>query len=293
MARTAVVGGLLSGLGRGLVNRAEQEREDVLLMRKEAIARAREIRQDLMRQQERSEDREFRAAENEKDREFRRGLLSQIEPDQQGNLYGVTAAGETQDLGIRAPTTKAGSALDGGMSAGDQRLWNIVKDKYTSKDLEGETVDWESVAKELRDVHGRPDLAKLAQPMEDSGSSGVDVDSAQYREAQRMADEWISGKAGLLRSDKTDFAKYGGNREEARQAKTLEFYRQLTGGQQDAAPEDESRSAVAASPPAGDSKGRGKGKSFSSPEQVRDAFKRGELTRDEALRVLRAQFGMQ
>jgi hypothetical protein len=54
----------------------------------------------------------------------------------------------------------------------------------------------------------------------------VDPSSQRYLDAKRKADQWVNSKAGLLSSDKTDFADYGGDRERARRAKFEEFYRE-------------------------------------------------------------------
>jgi len=50
--------------------------------------------------------------------------------------------------------------------------------------------------------------------------------------AQDLADKWVEAQAGYGSSDATDFAKYGGNREEARAQKYIEYLRQLTNGAQ-------------------------------------------------------------
>jgi hypothetical protein len=103
--RTALAGGL-AGLGQALMRRSDiareneimtrqetrqdalltrqETRDDLLLKRQEAIARAREIREGLVREKERSEERDFQRTENEKTRTF------------QGEL-----AGDERDLMIR------------------------------------------------------------------------------------------------------------------------------------------------------------------------------------------------
>lgn len=212
----AIVGGLLTGLGEGLVESAQRKRE-------EALARA----EQLARRQADEADRDFRRDLQKDDQEFRRGLLSRIEPNAKGNLIGITAGGETRDLGVTASPKAMGTEDEAGLSASDQRLLSFVVEKYTDDSLEGGGTDWAAAAKELSEQHNRPDLAKLAAPA--GGGSGIDVSSAEYREAQRMAEEWASDEAGLFRTDETDFKDFKGNRQGAIQAKTMEFYRQLTG----------------------------------------------------------------
>lgn len=233
MAR-AVTGGLLSGLGRGIIAEGARRREDALIaqeredrqaeidrqqaeqMRREAVARAREIRQDLMRQ-----------AESERSREESRGLLRSTVTGEDGTVYGVTQGADVKDLGFKAAPKGSSSDDDGtGLSVKDKRLWDTVKDRFTTKGLQGETTDWKAVAAEFK-RQNRPDLAQLAAPP--GAGATIDVNSDQYMKAEQMAEDWVNGQAGFWRSDKTDFAQYGGNREEAKQAKTMEFYRQLTG----------------------------------------------------------------
>lgn len=254
----AILGGALAGIGETFIQRAEA-------MRQEALERARELRE-----QEEKED----------DRNFRRGLLTSVKADEKNRLVGITQGGETKDLGVTVAPPKDRDS--GGLSAGDQRLWNVVRSKYTRDGLQGETTDWASMARELAEVHQRPDLAKLAQPAQ--GAQGVDVESPEWRQAEQMADDWISGQAGLFRTDATDFKDFEGNREQARQAKTLEIYQQLTG--QAPAPAPAAGGAAPASKP---SNGQPQ---FQSADEVKAAYQRGDISREQAISILRSQFGM-
>lgn len=204
---TAVAGGLLRGIGEYMVSDAEQKR-------KEGLERARML----------AEGQEKREA-----REHDAGLVSKTVTDEKGNIYGVTKGGKSIDLGIKGapPKGAGGKGGKGYLSPEDKRLWDSTVQRHTTKGLGGEQTDWDAVSSTLRD-QGREDLANLAgQP---AGSSGkVKIDSPEYREAQRQADAWVDEQADAFGFDSDDFKQYGGNREEARTAKTLELYRQITG----------------------------------------------------------------
>jgi hypothetical protein len=231
----AVLGGLLVGAGTTLTNRHEDRRQEEIRRREEAIVRAREIRQDLSRTEERREDREFILTDRAEDREFNReeraadredsrGLLVDTIPDENRNLRGITRGGQTTDLGIRVAPGSRGD--DSGFSAGDKRLWDTVKDRHTiSLGLGETTTDWMAVADEFRQMD-RPALASLAAPAE--GGSVVDMQSDEWVRAEEMANDWAGERAGWFSTDKTDFAEHGGSRTEAKLAKTREFYEQLT-----------------------------------------------------------------
>jgi len=51
-------------------------------------------------------------------------------------------------------------------------------------------------------------------------------DAELMTKAEKAAASWADEQAGLLSSDKADFKRYGGNKQEAIQKKTLEFYQQ-------------------------------------------------------------------
>lgn len=67
------------------------------------------------------------------------------------------------------------------------------------------------------------------QAVEPVFEGGAQDDPALLAKAEEMADKWVKGQAGFLSSDSSDFAKYGGNREQARAAKVKEFYAMLSG----------------------------------------------------------------
>ena len=213
----AITGGLLTGLGEGILLKAENRREDLATEQEAARERARELRRELMREGEFAER-----------REHERGLLSNVITGEGGDVHGITRGGDVTDLGFKARPT-AGAASASGMSAGDKRILDTAKDIYTTTDLSGEKTDWTKVATHLR-KRGHEDLAQLVDP--EKGPTTTDVNSDEYLEAQRMAEEWASDQAGFFSSDKSDFSDYGGNKTEAIQAKTREFYAQLTGTSQ-------------------------------------------------------------
>ena len=201
----AVLGGLLVGVGKTYSDRAKDRRDEERKRREEVLERLKEDRK-LQEQ---------------------RGLLANTQPDAAGNVRGVTRGGDVIDLGFKAQP-RAG-ASQSGMSAGNKRILDAAAAIYTTKDFAGEKTDWAKVATHLRE-RGHAELAKLVDPGKET--STVDVNSDQYLEAQRMADEWISEQTSFLGRDKTELADYGGNRAQALQAKTTEFYKQLTGTDQ-------------------------------------------------------------
>ncbi len=205
---TPVVGGLLSGLGKGMVDDAETKRQAAM---------------ERVRQQ-------YAQEEKQADREFQGGLLSKTVQDEKGGIHGVTRAGKTIDLGLTGPPPKGGRGGGKGvgyLSPEDKRLTDTVIKRHTVKGMAGEQTDWDGVAHTLSQ-QGRDDLAGLYAP-NPGDTNKIDVKSPEYREAQRLADEWVDSQAKYGNLDETDFADQGGNREQARKDKTLEFYSELTG----------------------------------------------------------------
>ena len=200
-------GGLLTGTGMGILEKAKADR-------RETLTRLR---------QEGADRRTDKALEGSK------GLLQSVVPGEGGNLIGITRGGETKDLGI-----KSVSKAKTGLSADDRALYDRAVRRHTTGkgSLEGEKTEWDQVAKRLRKA-GRSDLASMAASME-GAESGVDVESPEYREAQSQAEEWASSQAKWTNLDKTDFAEWGGSRSQAIWEKTQEFYRSLKGGGQPA-----------------------------------------------------------
>lgn len=208
----AIIGGGLAGYGAGLVERANQQRED-------AIAQ--------LKRQQQLEDQESERRES-------RGLLASVETGEGMQAIGVTRGGGRVDLGFKmAPSASSASA--GGMSAGDQRLWNAAVERHTtSNDFGNDQVDWAAVATDLR-RQGHADLAQLAESS--TGGTTIDMNSDEWLRAEQMADDWIAEKTTVLGRDKNELADYGGSRTQARLAKTQEFYRQLTGEAQNSSGE--------------------------------------------------------
>ena len=208
------VSGLLQGTGAGLVDVANKRHQETL--------RRLEI--------------EYADRRDERRHEQRKGLLASVQVAEGNEVYGITQGGERKDLGFRARPTSAQikhGIDDDGMSVEDKRLLDSLVKRHTSGkgSLEGETTDWDAISRTLQRM-GRDDLLDVVGRADADASTRVDVGSPEYTEAQRMAEKWAKGKAGLLRRDKADFSQYGGSRAEAIQAKTLEYYRQLTGSDQ-------------------------------------------------------------
>lgn len=117
----------------------------------------------------------------------------------------------------------AGLKLDNsGMSAGDKRLWDTTVASKTTEGIAGSTTDWDAITK-LFEKSGRLDLAEISRQT----AKPLDVNSDEYLAAEEAADAWINAQAGWFSTDSSDFKEYGGNREQARQAKIREF---LPGG---------------------------------------------------------------
>jgi len=276
VSKRRLFGGLLTGAGEGQLQRARALRAEALLRLREEETGKRHSAS--LEAADRRSQAAITAAEKRAETAAteRRGLLSTVVPNAEGQLIGITQGGEKRDLGIQSGNKK--DYPDSGMSVEDKRELDAAIDRHTSGkgSLEGEKTDWDGVATRL-DKLGRQDLADRVRSMETPGSGKVDVGSAEYREAKRQAEEWASGKAGLLRSDKTDFSDYGGNRAEAINAKTLELYRELTG--------------------AGGTKGsdgvpgtQAQG-TYKTAEEVGEAYRAGKLSQAEAKKILREQFG--
>jgi hypothetical protein len=262
---TAVFGGLMKGVGDYMVSDAETKRQ-------EAIARAKSMRD----RQEKTEDREYES-----------GLLSKTVTDEEGNIVGLDKTGRTIPTGVKTSPPKGGKGGKGPgyISPDDKRLWDATIQRHTTESTGGKKTDWEAVSATLIQ-QGRQDLASMAgQPA--GASDKIDVSSREYREAQMQADAWVDEQANPLGLDRTDFKDHGGNREQARQAKTMEIYQQLTG--------------KGGSAPAAGNKQQGQQPKVATPKQaksdyksaddVKAAMKSGKLTREQALSILRSQFG--
>lgn len=203
---TAIAGGLLRGFGDSMVQDAAAKRETVLQRLKL----------------------EAESAEKDKTREHDSAMLSKTVTDESGNIYGVNKGGKASPLNIRTAPPKGGKGSGKGyLSPEDKRLWDATVQRNTTKGLSGEAVDWDAVAETLRD-QGREDMAEMAGPA-NANTNKVKVDSQEYREAKRQAEAWVDEQSTAMGVDEDEFKEYGGNREEARQAKTLEIYRELTG----------------------------------------------------------------
>lgn len=265
----SIAGGALRGLGAALVGRDMRERddaetrrlesrddaetqrrekrEDVLELQKSAAERAAAIRDRIFqnadradaRNDELTDRREDRANELEDRKDQRRyegGQLVDVIPDENGQAQGFRRDGSVTGLGMRlAPTgSRSGNGADtSGITAGEQRVIDgvVAKNTTPASGLNGqEVVDWEAVYDDLK-RSDYPELAKLYEPRGGGKSTAIDTTSDQYREAETRADAWIDAQAGWFSRDSSDFKEFGGNREEARNAKIMEFYEQLTGNQ--------------------------------------------------------------
>ena len=262
----AVAGGTLTGLGRGLANRAERDHRDALLLREQALEFATQLRRDMILQQEREAERGLRReeladrrTERAEDRADSIALRTADRTEasiQRGLDRDAMREEREADREARADVARINNADEGGgMSAGEQRAWNAAVQRNTTSGGLGreETVDWAKVAADLKD-QGFPKLAQLAMS-DNAPDPGMDINSGNYAEAKRLADEEIGAQAGWLSSDAKDFKEYGGNRERARSAKTEEHYNRLSGrrpasnANADTPPQDAAATAATGTPP--------------------------------------------
>lgn len=205
-SKTAIYGGLLSGLGKGMT-------EQALAKREEALERARQLREDKRRK----EDKQDAIDRDDKQREENKNLLHTTKTDKDGNVVGITRGGKTVKTEL---TTATGSA-------DDKRIWSIAVDRHTTKGLNGEKTDWAAVSETLNQQN-RPDLAAIAAP-KSTEQSKIDINSPEYLEAEAQAEKWAEDQAGWFSTDKSDFSNAGGNRSEAIRQKTIEIYNEMTG----------------------------------------------------------------
>lgn len=201
MATKAIVGGLLHGVGTGMVAQAEQRRE-------EALERARDLRRQREREEDRNfqretrqEDREFQQQTRQEDREFQGGLLSQIDTDESGRRIGITRTGEEKPLSYKAPM-KGKKDGAGGLSSSDRNLMERVAQNYWGKmNAEGQFIMPEEArdkyvqtlerAGELAEAAGVPiTTATRIAAMSISGPMSEDEAKQQ---AEKEAAEQISG----------------------------------------------------------------------------------------------------
>lgn len=210
-----IIGGALKGLGRGAIDIANQQRED-------ALARAQQLAKDRALQEERN----YQEGREQNRRAYEGSLIADTQVDENGNVIGLTKSGKTIKTGIR----KAVAAGEGGLTAGEKRLLDAAIERNTTRGLEGETVAWNRVARDL-EQQGYPKLASLARGSQGGVAATIDTNSAEWSEAQRMADQRINELTTVMGKDKSELAQWGGSRTEARLALTRQYYAQLTGGQ--------------------------------------------------------------
>lgn len=160
------------------------------------------------------------------DRAHEGGLVYDAFPDENLDMQLVTRGGQVVSTGVRAATGAQQSGTDDGtgMSVGEKRAWDAAVEANTTNSLQGEMVNWDGVADDLREKY--PDLARMASRQQ---TAVQDTGSPEWAQAQEMADAWIAENTTMLGRDRTELADFGGSRTQARLAKTQEFYRQLTG----------------------------------------------------------------
>lgn len=267
-AAERLFGGLLTRVGEAALVRHDQLREDALI-RAQAEREDRRIR----------EERQFRRQEAAADREAARGLLSGTAVGEGRQMYGITRGGERVDLGFRAAPS-ASSADASGFSAGDKRVWDMAVARHTTETMQGDQTDWTGVAETLTS-QGRPDLAQMAAPAR--GGTQIDTNSAQWTEAQRQAQDEAKSRnprgPDYFRPEAVKRAYEGMTRAEWTNRRTQEIYRELTG--QPAA--GAAQAADRASGAQGESQ-------YNSADEVREAFRAGRITRDQAMQILVEQF---
>jgi hypothetical protein len=149
------------------MNRAEQDREDMREMRKLAIERAREIRQDLMRRQEIREERGF---QRERDAQ-QAATLADTVTDASGRVYGVRRSGEAFNLGITAPEKDSPAPRTREVKRGDALV----------------TEEWDQAARTWREIGTAPRTERAASyadfliPLAKKLAGGGDLSKGEQR----------------------------------------------------------------------------------------------------------------
>lgn len=218
---TALAGGLLAGVGKGMVDQDKVNREDVETKRQAALERAKQIREDLHRTEDRALKVELNNAtiENKKalqtlqqefttDRDNRLhgqkgGLLSKIDTDSEGNRVSITSDGTVKPLGYKAEPSKGkggdgDGVVDGfGMTATEKRMIDQISAEY--KDNFGNVIKQPELVKKLRQLaidKGNPRIDEIADYV--AGSTGAKTTASDARK-QALAeagkrDAWIVGE---------------------------------------------------------------------------------------------------
>ncbi len=158
----------------------------------------------------------------------------------------------------------------------DSQEFDRVVSSHTTEGMDGKSTDWPAVIK-IFEKSGRQDFVEMAR----QGEKPVDINSPEYLAAEESADAWIDAQAGWFSPDSSDFKDYGGNREQARQAKVREF---LQGGSGATGTTGAAGTTGSSLTSAGQ---------YSTAEDVGQAFQDGKISQQEAERILRDQFGYQ
>lgn len=278
MAKT-IIGGLLSGLGTGMVQQGQERRQMAEQMRREALESVR-----------RQEDREFTLQRDEASRQF------QIERDEMGYQRQVELANMRHQqqlglLGARASLKGSGAGGQVELTASDRNLMNSVAQNYWGR--------MNAAGQWMIDPEARDNYAETLSRAEAIAMRGVPVteavriaaqsisgpvDETKAREiAQAEADEQIGGwfKGG----EKEEYIKKRVPEimRESRQAQ--QQYEQILGGSVSSPSDTGQRTQIQS--------GQATSQQFASPDDVKKAYQSGDLTRDEALRILRNEFGFE
>lgn len=309
MAAKAMLGGLLSGVGQGMVDQAE-------IRRQEALERAREMRRQIEREEDRNwqkqrdeSEREFHLGRDEANRKFqlereeaaarrqverdeaeyrrRRGLLDRVDVDAEtGEAIGITPSGEIKRLGYKSggigPASRRGAGGGAGegeagifamLDASEKRTYDEIKARYTNPNTN--QVDWTGLIGHLRSLpqeRGGARWNEIADLL--TGSVGTQMTEAEARaQAQREA----RARRGVFSSRESEFPETEGDEEAWIEQRAAE----LRGGQQQTrqqAPAAQSQGAAG---------------QFKSPDDVKAAYQSGKISREQALSILRSQFGFQ
>ena len=156
--------------------------------------------------------------------------------------------------------------LKTGRSVTLEDLRKSYESNYGKKDAQGFVIGFEA---------GAPSWAEFANSQAVNPVFSA-AENPQLRvQAEQMAEAWVNEQAKAWNADSTDFKDYGGNRVQAKAAKAQEFYAQLSGQPQQA--------LAAPAAPAGQ---------YASAEEVRAAYRSGQMSREQAAAILRSDFGM-
>lgn len=237
MATKAIVGGLLSGLGEGMVAQAEQRRQS-------ALERAKEMRRQLERQEDRqftlSRDEASRETQLERDEAQRSFQLERDEAQMESkrglldHQYGLKAGLEQTKAGLKGGGSGGGAddGLEGAfamMSPHEKRTFDtLILPQYVNPNTNA--IDRAGLVEHLRgmsDERGGERWNEFADLI--AGDIGANMSEAEARE---QAASEARQKKGFLSSRESEFPETGGDEQAWIERRAQELRGGGAGGQQ-------------------------------------------------------------